>query len=147
MLAQLLSVLSLGAIAAAPASASPHPVLELRQYKIVHGKRDAFIALFERKFIESQEELGIRLVGQFRDIDDPDRFVWLRAFGNMDDRGRLLNAFYSGPVWQANRNVANPMLDDNDNVLLLRPAAPSLAFVEGSRDTAPTRDLLFASIE
>ena len=125
----------------------PHSVVELRQYRIVPGKRDEFIALFEGKFIESQEELGIKLVGQFRDIDDSDRFVWLRAFDNMGARQRLLTAFYSGPVWQANRNAANPMLDDNDNVLLLRPAAPGLAFVEGSRNSAPARDLVFASIE
>jgi hypothetical protein len=103
-------------------------VLELRQYKIVPGKRDEFIALFEDRFIESQEALGMRLVGQFRDRDDPDRFTWIRSFTDMDSRRKELNAFYFGPVWKANRDRANPMLDDNDNVLLLRPASPELAF-------------------
>ena len=55
--------------------AAPHPVIELRQYKIVPGKRDTMIALFEREFVESQEKLGMRLVGQFRDRDDPSRFT------------------------------------------------------------------------
>lgn len=102
--------------------AKAHPVLELRQYKIVAGQRDAFIALFEREFVESQEALGMRLVGQYRDLDDPDRFVWLREFPDMAQRGDALTRFYTGPVWQAHRSEANPMLDDNDNVLLLRPA-------------------------
>jgi quinol monooxygenase YgiN len=105
-----------------PDPTSPHPVLELRQYKIVAGQRDAFIALFEREFVESQEALGMRLVGQYRDLDDSNRFVWLREFPDMAQRGTALTSFYSGPVWQAHRGEANPMLDDNDNVLLLRPA-------------------------
>jgi hypothetical protein len=107
---------------------APHPVIELRQYKIVPGKRDTMIALFEREFVESQEELGMRLVGQFRDRDDPSRFTWIRAFPSMAARGKALNAFYFGPVWQAHRGEANPLLDDNDDVLLLRPAWPGSGF-------------------
>ena len=97
-------------------------VLELRQYKIVQGKRDALIDLFEREFVESQEAVGATLVGQFRDLDDPDRFTWIRTFADMPAREKALTAFYSGPVWLAHRGEANPMLYDNDNVLLLRPA-------------------------
>lgn len=108
-------------------SADAHPVLELRQYKIVAGKREAMIALFEREFVETQEAVGMRLLGQFRDLDDPDRFTWLRAFSGMAARAPALQAFYFGPVWQAHRDEANPLLDDNDNVLLLRPATPELA--------------------
>lgn len=112
----------------APAPVTPtHPVIELRQYKIMPGKRDAMIALFDRLFVESQEQLGATIVGQFRDLDDPNRFVWIRGFPDMEKRGEILPAFYYGPVWQAHRDEANPLLDDNDNVLLLRPAAADLA--------------------
>jgi hypothetical protein len=122
---------------AAPADADP--VIELRQYKIVHGRRNAFVSLFEREFVDSQEALGMRLVGQFRDLDDPDRYTWIREFPTMAGRGAKLTEFYSGPVWQANRNEANPMLDDNDNVLLLKPATAGSGFgrVErGGRDAS-----------
>ena len=120
---------ALAAATPAPAPAAPaHSVIELRQYKVVPGERDAMIALFDRWFVESQEELGATLFGQFRDRDDPDRFVWLRGFPDMERRGQILQAFYYGPVWQAHRDEANPLLDDNDNVLLLRPATPDLAF-------------------
>jgi quinol monooxygenase YgiN len=114
-------------VRAAPADATS--VVELRQYKIVHGKRDEMIRLFESAFIESQEETGIRIVGSFRDIDDPNRFVWLRSFDSMTARGRALNDFYYGPVWKARRGEANPLLADNDNVLLLRNAGTDLAFI------------------
>jgi len=120
------------AMAAAPASAAeglaPHRVLELRQYKIFPGRRDDMVAVFDRFFVESQEALGMRIVGQFRDLDDSNRFTWIRTFPDMVAREQQLNAFYSGPVWQAHRGEANPLLYDNDNVLLLRPATPGLAF-------------------
>jgi len=133
--AALLILVGLGARAAAQAAPAPHPVIELRQYKIVAGRRDAMIALFERHFVESQEATGARLVGQYRDLGDPDRFTWIRGFDSMEARGRSLGAFYSGPVWRANRAAANAMLDDNDNVLLLRPAFPNSGFAAawGSR--------------
>ncbi|HEY8298712.1 MAG TPA: NIPSNAP family protein [Candidatus Baltobacteraceae bacterium] len=100
-------------------------VFELRRYTLHPGKRDALIDLFEREFVESQEEAGIRLVGQFRDRDRPDMFVWLRGFPDMEARRLALGAFYKGPVWKAHRDAANATMIDSDNVLLLRPSTAS----------------------
>ena len=50
-------------------------VIELRQYTLKPGQRDVLIELFEREFVETQEAVGIQLVGTFRDLDRPDRFV------------------------------------------------------------------------
>src|SRR3954470_17007248 len=105
-----------------------HPVIELRQYKLVPGTREAFISLFDSTFVESQESVGMRLIGQFRDEERTNRFTWIREFPSMADRQKALESFYSGPVWQAHRGTANPMLDDNDNVLLLRSARPNSGF-------------------
>jgi len=98
------------------------PVIELRQYTLKPGQRDVLIDIFEKNFVESQETLGMFLPGMFRDADNPDRFVWLREFADMAARGKLLPAFYYGPVWQAHRNDANDTMLDSDNVLLLKPA-------------------------
>jgi hypothetical protein len=84
--------------------------------------------LFDREFVESQEVLGATIVGQFRDLDDPNRFVWLRGFPDMDARAAALGAFYGGPVWKAHREAANATMVDSDNVLLLRPARVSSGF-------------------
>jgi quinol monooxygenase YgiN len=110
------------------------PVVELRQYTLHPGKRDVLIELFDREFIESQELLGMYVIGQFRDLDDPNRFVWLRGFRNMSERAEGLTAFYGGPVWQANRETANATMIDSDNVLLLRPARPSSGFMLENTD-------------
>ncbi|MEU3192720.1 NIPSNAP family protein [Streptomyces sp. NPDC006992] len=68
-------------------------VIELRQYTLRPGRRDELVDLFEREFVESQEEVGMRVLGQFRDLDDPDRFVWLRGFPDMASRRRGLTEF------------------------------------------------------
>lgn len=53
-------------------------VIELRRYRLHPGRRDELVALFERECVETREAEGIDLIGQFIDLDDPDRFVWLR---------------------------------------------------------------------
>ena len=96
-------------------------ILELRQYTLLPGRRDDLIELFEREFVESQEELGMTILGTFRDLDNPDRFVWLRGFSDMSSRRQGLTDFYTGPAWKAHRDQANATMDDVSNVLLLRP--------------------------
>jgi len=128
------------------------PVVELRQYTLVGGRRETLIALFEREFIETQEATGITVIGQFRDLNNPDRFVWLRGFDDMPTRARALHEFYSGPVWKTHREVANATMIDSDNVLLLRPASPISGFrLEKARrasiaSTTTREDLFFATI-
>jgi len=103
---------------------SPSPtvgVIELRQYTLRPGTRDAFTALFDAELAEPQEKAEITLLGQFRDLDRPDMFVWLRGFPDMEARRRALHCFYDGPVWAAHREAANSMILDSDDVLLLEP--------------------------
>lgn len=96
-------------------------VFELRQYTLKGGTRAAFTSLFEREFVTTQNVVGSHVRAVFRDLDDPDRFVWMRGFADMDARKAALEAFYFGPVWKAHREAANAMIVDSDNVLLLKP--------------------------
>ena len=121
----------------APAGATPRaaccPVVELRQYTLHPGQRDSLIALFDREFVETQEATGMQVIAQFRDIDRPDVFTWLRGFPDMPSRAASLGAFYGGPVWAAHRDAANGMMVSSDNVRLLRPARPGFGFRLGER--------------
>jgi hypothetical protein len=110
-------------------------VVELRQYTLRGGRRDELISLFEREFIEPQEAVGAKILGTFRDLDDPDRFVWMRGFRDMAQRHAALDAFYTGPVWRANRNAANATILDSDNVLLLSLLPNSAGLLEPHRST------------
>jgi NIPSNAP len=105
------------------------PIVELRQYTLHPGMRDVLIELFDREFVETQEALGMKVIGQFRVLDDPDRFIWLRGYPDMPTREAGLAAFYDGPVWKQHREQANATMIDSDNVLLLRPARPDSGFV------------------
>ena len=108
-----------------PAPSAQHQqIVELRQYAMRKGRRDELIALFEERFIESQDALGSTVLGTFRDLDNPDRFVWLRGFESARTRHDGLDGFYTGPVWQANRTAANATIADSDNVLQLNPVGP-----------------------
>jgi hypothetical protein len=115
-------------------STSACPVVELRQYTLYGGRRDTLIELFDREFVIPQERLGLLLLGQFRDLDDPDRFVWLRGLASWEERPQALGAFYTGEAWKAHREAANATMVDSDNVLLLRPARASSGFAGAERD-------------
>ena len=97
-------------------------VIELRRYRLHPGRRADLVSLFERELIAPQEALGMRVIGPFTDLDEPDDFVWLRGFADMASRDRGLRAFYLGPVWAEHRAAANATMVDSDDVLLLRPA-------------------------
>lgn len=127
-------------------------VFELRQYTLHPGQRDLLVNEFDDNFVEGQEAEGMRIIGQYRDLDDPDRFVWLRSFADMESRTAALTKFYSGPIWKAHGRVAAGTMVDSDNVLLLRPLRPDTAFAAstisvpppGSR--GPGKGVLVASI-
>ena len=105
-----------------------YPIVELRQYTLRPGQRDVLIDLFDRELVETQEAEGMAILGQFRDMDRPDRFVWLRGFTDMERRAQALTSFYTGPAWRAHSAQANATMIDSDNVLLLRPADSSRGF-------------------
>jgi hypothetical protein len=102
------------------------PVIEFRQYTLRPGQRDALVDLFDSELVEPQEAEGMPILGQFRDLDDPDRFVWLRGFPSLETRAPSLQAFYGGPTWREHGPKANATMIDSDDVLLLRPISGAL---------------------
>src|SRR5688572_14889053 len=146
-------VLAAVGIALATATATAEDtIFELRQYVLHPGQRDILVDVFDDNFVEGQEATGIRIIGQYRDLDDPDRFVWLRSFSDMESRKESLTKLYTGPIWKAHGRVAAGTMVDSDNVLLLRPLRPETAFAPstialpppGTR--GPGKGVLVASI-
>ena len=99
-------------------------IVDVRDYRLAPGARDALIERCETLLFPEQERLGATFLGVFRDADDPDRFVFLRAMPDLPTRARVLTAFYSdGAMWAANRDEVNTWLVDSDDVLLVRPVS------------------------
>jgi len=133
-----------GEAMAAAQTEHPDTVIELRQYTLRGGKRDVLIKMFEESFQQPLNDGGVHVIGTFRDLDDPDRFVWLRGFRDMASRPQALSSFYYGPVWKAKRSEANATMLDSDNVLLLKPTGPDSGFHSAS--SAGKDDIIGANI-
>jgi hypothetical protein len=102
-------------------------------------RRERLIELFDAEFVETQEAVGMSVLGQFRDPDRPDYFVWLRGFADMPGRHVALEAFYNGPVWAQHCDTANATMIDSDDVLLLRPVARAAALPDHDPTTRARR--------
>ena len=113
------------------------PVVELRRYSLHPGMRETLITLFDREFVDAQEAVGIRVIAQFRDIDHPDFFTWMRGFPEMESRATALGAFYFGPLWARYKNEANATMISSDNVRLLRPTHPRAGIAMSADRPAP----------
>ncbi|MBL8306614.1 MAG: NIPSNAP family protein [Rubrivivax sp.] len=144
----------LAAVATTPAlAAEAAPTLfELRRYRMRPGRRDTLLAMFESVFQDAYEAGGTRIVGSFRDLDDADRWVWIRAFPDAVQRGPALANFYGSAAWVAGREAANATIADVAPALLLRShqeglppadAAPAPVFVITVHPLAPQHAAAF----
>jgi NIPSNAP len=106
-------------------------VLELRNYLLKRGATADFMRYFEEHFLESQRNEGMDPLGQFEVVGQPDRFVWIRAFEDMEARHRGLTGFYGGAFWLGHRDEANAMMLEHHDVHLLRPLAPMATLTAG----------------
>jgi hypothetical protein len=127
-------------------------VVELRRYRLHPGTRETLIGVFDRELVETQEATGIEVLAQFRDVDDPDGFVWLRGFADMPSRSAALTAFYGGSAWSGHKDVANATMIAWDDVRLLRPAWPGSGIIADGAPRPPRgaseipRELIVATI-
>jgi hypothetical protein len=109
-------------------------IVEVRTYKTKPGLRDEFITFFETRSIPALQSKGMRVLGPLIDLENPDVFIWLRAFPSLEERDRMKSAFYEGEEWKNELEaIAMPMLEEYSAVL----TTPSPGFVNAvfGRDT------------
>ena len=83
----------------------------------------------------------MRIIGQFRDLGDPNRFVWLRGFPDMPSRQKALTDFYlHGAACRIYSEVARSKMIDSTDALLLRPARVDSGFSLEPPDRRPALD-------
>ena len=121
-------------------------VLEIRNYLLKPHVLEHFIDYFEAHFIASQQDAKMHVLGQFRVLSEPDHFVWLRGFSDMQTRLGGLQNFYGGPVWKKYGRLANEMMLDSDNVHLLRPLGHSVDLTCGLSAESVAADLAAGTI-
>jgi hypothetical protein len=99
-------------------------VIEFRRYTIKDGQRAHFTQYFDTYFPEAFQQLGTIVVGSLLERQNQSGFIWIRGFHTLDDRAALNGLFYAGSVWSEHRKTMNDLIDNADNVLLLRPLNP-----------------------
>ena len=93
-------------------------IVEVRSYRIKPGKRAEFIDLFEKRAIPALRSYGMKIIGPLLDVENPNKFVFLRSFPSLEAREQMKNDFYGGELWKNElERLAMPMLDSYDVIL------------------------------
>jgi len=97
-------------------------IIEMRTYKTKPGKSSQFLEIFRSKSIPAHKEIGMKILGPFLSIEDPDTFFWMRGFPDVPSREPMKAKFYEGELWKGElENVLLPMLDKYEAVLVEDP--------------------------
>lgn len=97
-------------------------IIEMRTYKTNPGKRSEFLDIFRSRSIPAHNEIGMKILGPFLSIEDPDTFFFMRGFPDLSSREPMKAKFYEGELWKRElENVLMPMLDKYEVVLVEDP--------------------------
>ena len=97
-------------------------IVEMRTYKIKPGKRAEFLAIFRAKSIPAHDEIGMKILGPFLSVEDPDTFFFMRGFPDLASREPMKAQFYEGELWKSELEQAlMPMLEKYEVVLVEDP--------------------------
>jgi NIPSNAP len=97
-------------------------IIEMRTYQTKPGKRSDFLEVFRSKSMPAHAEIGMKILGPFLSIEDPDVFFFMRGFPDLDSREPLKAKFYDGDLWKNElESVLMPMLEKYEVVLVEDP--------------------------
>ena len=93
-------------------------IVEVRSYRIKPGRRAEFINFFETRAVPALRSYGMTILGPLLDLENPNKFVWLRSFPSLEERERMRDAFYASELWKNElEEIAMPMLESYDVIL------------------------------
>ena len=94
-------------------------IIEMRTYKTKPGKRRQFVEIFRSKSISAHVEIGMKILGPFVSIEDPDTFFFMRGFPDLPSREPMKAKFYEGGLWKGElEKILLPMLEKYEVVLV-----------------------------
>ncbi len=97
-------------------------IIEMRTYKLKPGCRSRFLEIFRAKSVPAHDEIGMKILGPFLSVEEPDTFFFMRGFPDLASREPLKAKFYEGELWKHElENVLMPMIEKYDVVLVDDP--------------------------
>lgn len=94
-------------------------IIEMRTYKSKPGRRADFLEVFRSKSIPAHTEIGMKILGPFLSVEDPDTFFFMRGFPDVASREPMKAKFYEGELWKRKlENILMPMLEKYEVVVV-----------------------------
>lgn len=81
-------------------------IIEMRTYKTKPGKRAEFLQIFRSKSIPAHVEIGMKIIGPFPSVEDPDVFFFMRGFPSLTSREPMKAKFYEGSFGRENSKLS-----------------------------------------
>jgi hypothetical protein len=96
--------------------------IEMRTYTTKPGKRSEFVKIFCSKSVPAYSEIGMKILGPFLPVEDPDVFFFMRGFPDLASREPMKAKSYEGELWKNElENVLLQMLEKYEVVLVEDP--------------------------
>ncbi len=97
-------------------------IIEMRTYKTKPGRRSQFLEIFRSKSLPAHTEIGMKILGPFLSVEDPDTFFWMRGFPDIPSREPMKTKFYEGELWKRElEDILLPMLEKYEVVVVEDP--------------------------
>ena len=97
-------------------------IIEMRTYRTKPGMRSRFLEMFRSKSMPAHAAIGMKILGPFLSIEDPDVFFFMRGFPEVASREPMKAKFYEGRLWKEElESIMLPMLEKYEVVLVDDP--------------------------
>lgn len=94
----------------------------MRTYKTRPGKRAEFLEVFRTRSIPAHHEIGMKILGPFLSVEDPEVFFFMRGFPDRVSRDPMKAKFYESDLWKRELEpVLMPMLEKYEVALVDDP--------------------------
>ena len=94
-------------------------IIEMRSYKTEPGRRADFLEVFCSQSIPAHAEIGMKILGPFLSVDDPDTFFFMRGFPDFASREPMKARFYEGELWKCKlESILMPMLEKYEVIVV-----------------------------
>lgn len=94
-------------------------IVEMRTYKTKPGMRSHFLEILRTKSIPVHIEIGMKILGPFLSVEDPDTFFFMRGFPDKESREPMKAKFYEGELWKTElEGILMPMLERYEAVVV-----------------------------
>ena len=97
-------------------------IIEMRTYKVKQGRRSEFLEVFRSRSVPAHAAIGMKILGPFLSVEDPDTFFFMRGFPDLPSREPMKARFYEGELWKGElENKLMPMLEKYEVVVVDDP--------------------------